>query len=285
MSVLADLLARQGREVKDLADDEVRAAYKLYRRTRGELIQRLEELDDGTFTAQQYRVALVQTEDGLRHLEREMNKRLDESVPRTARLASKHLRQQVEAFGKEFRGSIRPFASKQALVIEMGRSLLLPQFEQSVERYGLELIKGMQQRLALGMLSNESVDNIRRRLFKEFLQPLQTVELAGAQVPVTAYWAERIVRTELQQAYSTVTQFELQQAAEEEPKLQKRWSATMEKRTCPLCRRLDGQVRPINGYFRLPGGRLISGPTAHPNCMCVIQAWMPAWNPAAKELQ
>lgn len=48
------------------------------------------------------------------------------------------------------------------------------------------------------------------------------------------------------------------------PNVQRRWVGTPDKRECPICEALDGDVAPVRGTFK--GG--LTGPPAHPLCRC-----------------
>lgn len=47
-----------------------------------------------------------------------------------------------------------------------------------------------------------------------------------------------------------------------------RWNALVDRRTCAVCRALDGTLRPLGASF---DGRLT--PPAHPRCRCAAQYW------------
>src|SRR5437764_574814 len=98
MSQIADLMKRQSAELAGLSLEQQRAALKLYREARGELLQRLEVLEGETFTTQNYRVALVQIEAGIRHLAIGLNHQLSrtETIEAYSVAFQSHLHQAVE---------------------------------------------------------------------------------------------------------------------------------------------------------------------------------------------
>ena len=55
-----------------------------------------------------------------------------------------------------------------------------------------------------------------------------------------------------------------------------RWTAHLDSKTCPFCLALDGTVVSIGGEFPIPPGltpyHTLTGPPAHPNCRCELQA-------------
>jgi hypothetical protein len=275
------LLERQAVEVQSFTLAEARSALRLYRETRSELLQRLEFLEGSgkgsRFTAVQYRGALAQVQEGLRGLETRLGQRLRGTVSQTAELAGEHLFAQLRTQVARHPGAVAPLPLRAALAIRDGSALLLPQFDSSVRRYGADLLAGIQRRLAVSLASQESMAAARARIFRDFLQPLGTVQLGDRDVPVTAYWAERIVRTETASAYGVSFQVQLSAAAKEDRSLRKQWSAALE-RTCPTCRSMDGRVVEVDAPFRLPGGGVVMTPPAHPNCMCTAVAWAKSWN-------
>jgi hypothetical protein len=274
---LADVLALQDLDLAKLSATEARAALGLYRETRGELRDRLDSLPAGRFTAQHYRNALVQVQHSIFNLEQSLQVQLKASADKTAHLSQQHLIRQATAFGRKFKGTITPTPLTLAAAMDEGRTLLLPQFESSVKRYGQKLIGDIQHRLAVSMAAHESTDEMRRRIFADYLEPLGSVKVGGRKVPVTAYWAERLVRTEVGQAYNAMHVAQLSQQAYADPKLMKCWSATLEENTCGVCRRMHGITIPVREPFKLPGGKRLMHPLAHPNCACTTTAWMASW--------
>ena len=51
-----------------------------------------------------------------------------------------------------------------------------------------------------------------------------------------------------------------------------RWETANDERSCPLCRPLSGVTAPVGEAFRLPDGRSVGPPPAHPACRCWLTA-------------
>ena len=51
-----------------------------------------------------------------------------------------------------------------------------------------------------------------------------------------------------------------------------RWEVANDERACPLCRPLSGMTAPVGEAFRLPDGRTVGPPPAHPLCRCWLTA-------------
>jgi hypothetical protein len=281
-----ELLARQSEEMQGLTAERVAAVLRLYRETRADLLQRLEILEDtgrgDRFTAQHYRNALLQIEAGIETMDGRMTGQLVDGLGIANRMAGSHLAQQVAAGQKQWRGTVRPLPTSVAVAMREGETLLLPQFKSSVDRYGNELIRGMQQRMAISLQAQESLFETRNRIFKDYLQPLRTVKMGREMVPPTAYFAERIVRTELVSSYNVTFNAHLDQAAAQDPKLRRRWSSALsERRTCPVCRQMHDQTVDTGEPFKVPGGGTVMTPPVHPNCACACVAWKDVWDKAA----
>lgn len=52
------------------------------------------------------------------------------------------------------------------------------------------------------------------------------------------------------------------------PAIVLQWDASLDKRTCPTCRDLDGALRPLGMFF---DGR--NDPPVHPRCRCALRYW------------
>lgn len=51
------------------------------------------------------------------------------------------------------------------------------------------------------------------------------------------------------------------------PAILKRWNATLDKRTCPTCAGIDGEILLLGQFFDK------SNPPVHPRCRCVVGYW------------
>jgi hypothetical protein len=51
-----------------------------------------------------------------------------------------------------------------------------------------------------------------------------------------------------------------------------RWDSAADRRVCPQCSELDGEIAPIGGTFKGFGP-----PPLHPRCRCIVVAWHDSW--------
>ena len=86
--------------------------------------------------------------------------------------------------------------------------------------------------------------------------------------------ARNIARTETINAHAQGTLAAWRNAADHgliRPGAQKEWiAATASDRTCPICRKMDGQRVALSAPFTLPDGTPVEAPTAHPSCRCAL---------------
>jgi SPP1 gp7 family putative phage head morphogenesis protein len=84
-------------------------------------------------------------------------------------------------------------------------------------------------------------------------------------IPIKLDYKLRIIAaTEVAHAYGQAT-LRTYDGMKPSKQLMKRWDATLDRKTCSICRELDGQTVPINKQFRdglEPGD-------VHPSCRCV----------------
>jgi len=125
--------------------------------------------------------------------------------------------------------------------------------------------------LALGAVRGETLEALAVRLRARVGTP-GAPRAAALDAP-----AERLLRTEVAEAYNAAAAAELERAAAVVPDLMRRWDATADAAVCPVCRDLHGVVVAIGEAF--PGG--YDRPPAHPNCRCTLTAWRAGWGAAA----
>jgi SPP1 gp7 family putative phage head morphogenesis protein len=269
------------RQLKALAP-ALRAAYDELQK---QLAKVLSEGKDDRFTAEQYRRALIQLSpvmDRITELAPKVSKALLDGDREARALAHDHLVQTFEHFqkhggadGKGFASSLFPIPVKQAArVADRG---LIDHYETSALRYSARVRQDIRLQLAKGMLKGESLDQMARRLAPKIAHSIDAGEAVGEALSRKyQFWAERIVRTEVLNAYNAETSD--QHAAvicdnpDEDWLIQ--WSAALDARVCPVCKDLDG--KPVKPTEDFPGG--FRRPPAHPLCRCtsllVAKSWL-----------
>lgn len=244
------------------------------------------------FTAQQYRNVLVQLQGALETIDKMEPKVAGALITgggRAGAAAMAHLRAELEVFGQVFDHTVRPIPLETAGIIARGDRMLIPRFRTSAARYVGDVRADITRHLALGLVRGETIDQLKTRLVK-LGGPRGAVALRGVLGDPNAvvefigeglfkrygYWAERVARTEIIQAYNVHAHNGLEAYAAEDDGAMKRWDARLDARVCLLCRELDGRITTVDGYF--PYG--YKHPTAHPNCRCAVVAWHREWSEA-----
>ncbi len=253
---------------------------------------------DARFTAQRYRQALVAIESALdvigKRLPVELEGALLAQGDAAAALSVTHLRREILLFSAHFGVAVRPVSFDTAAILAKGRRLLIPRYRTSAARYVDNIRDDIKRQLAIGRARNETFDELTLRLQRHG-GPRGVVALRGVVGEPRAvveniaeglfrrywHWAERIVRTEGLNAYNVHHLNGLITANREDPGYTKRWDASIDGRTCKICRDLDGTVLELGDRFdvgREDDARLV--PPAHPNCRCALTPWRKEWDPA-----
>lgn len=222
------------------------------------------------FTAQQLRNALANTRVALQTLRR-MNPRLMGAMEslrsRTARMATNHVEAQLLQFSSLFDGVIKPPNIRVAAVLARGEQLLLRRHESSARRYSENVQQHVRRQLAMGVVKGESFDAVigrltrltPARLLEGDLDPASAMARGLMQMPRSS--AARLVRTEAIHAYNIYHLESINEMADDDETIRKRWDSSLDRRGCLTCRDLDGEVRK-------PGEKFSAGmqhPPAHPN--------------------
>lgn len=241
------------------------------------------------FTAQAMRNALLQIRGALEVIDNmgpKLEKRLVRGGNHAGTVAVSDLAAELALFGEMFGSSIRPVALDQAAIIARGNKMLIPQFRNSAARYAGQVGLDIRRHLAIGVMRGETVEQLTKRLVK-LGGPRGLVALKGKLGDAGAvaeqiseglfaryeYWAARVVRTEVIQAYNHHADTGLRELAKDDPGMRSRWDAAQDYRVCIVCKNLHGVTIPVGGTF--PGGYKF--PPAHPNCRCALVAWHVEW--------
>jgi len=249
------------------------------------------------FTAQQYRRALVSLEGAIKtmaKLDPAMRHALEEGNVLAAHLAAGHLEFELARFADVFRDTIRPIQIDAAALMVSGDHTLIPRFRTSAARYGRRITEDIRAQLGVGVARGETYTQMTNRL-RRLGGPRGLVALRGVKGEPGAiveeiteglfkryrHWGERIVRTEMQQAYNVHANNgidELNREARDpgDPEFMRRWDASADKRLCDVCRTLDRQVVGADEKFHSELGEH-DHPPAHPNCRCIVSPWLKRW--------
>lgn len=244
---------------------------------------------DERFTPHQMRVALHQLRSTMHMIEKRlpgaMTKVLADAGKRVGKKAIADLRLEVASLAATFGHSVRPIQFADAAILAEGSTQLIPRFRNSANRYAGGVADDIRNQLAVGVARGETFDQLTNRLVR-MGGPRGLVALAGsvgdpgARVEHIAEglfaryrsWAERVVRTEVSNAYNAHHLMALEAADADDPGYQKKWDARRDL-ACPVCGKLDGLAIALDALF--PGGR--KHPPAHPNCMCTLVPSRPEW--------
>jgi hypothetical protein len=256
---------------------------------------------DERFTAQQYRRAMVALDaamDRIRSIAPEMEAQLQANAHAAGAMSREHLIEQVARFGAAFGESVYPTDLELAAVIAKGDELLIPRYRTSAARYANGMTEDIRHQLAVGVARNETWAQMKARLVRHggpkglvatrgvLGDPGATAEyIAEGLFRRHRYWAERLVRTELVQAYNVQHQTGIDLLNETRDPARtaeyvQRWDATLDRRACPICKGLDRRVAKIGGQFK--GG--YHSPPAHPQCRCLVVAWHVSWGDISGEV-
>jgi hypothetical protein len=297
------MLAQITRDVAALPEAHVRQLVPIMAEARRELAadlaRWLRKHPDGAerFTGQRYAEALLQLDTALEvirtKLPGEMLDLLGEQGDAAAALALKNLKAQVITHANHFGGEQRALPARTAALVERGTALLMPRYQQTLVRYGAEGVEAIKRQLAVGMMRGETFEEMKRRLVKNAGATLAAGWSAkqvadsmarGFMSPLHSR-AERIVRTEGINTYNALADQGIDDLEADDPGWLKKWDASADSRTCPVCSGLDGAiVIPGGGFVAPPDAQGIARthrhPPAHPSCRCAVVAWRREWEKA-----
>lgn len=254
-----------------------------------DLAQLVKGWPDGgeTFGAHHLRAALRQTRAAMAqidHLAPKIAASLDRGARASGALSNKNLEMEIARLSEVFDGEI-PLLDLPTLehVLEQ-TNWLTDRYDRLGLRYSTEAKAAIRQQFAIGVAKNETFDQLANRIMRLGGniggRGVQTDGLAGRMA--TGLFskrytdAERLVRTEMMNAYNAQHQAAI---AEVGDGMKKRWDSAADRRRCPLCRELDGEVREASEPFS--SGQM--HPPRHPYCRCVCIPWKDSW-PALTQL-
>jgi len=246
------------------------------------------------FTPHQYRTMLAQIEGALDHLGQtraDVAHALNMAGIKAGDLAAAHLTKTISELGPVFGSSLNPIPIRPAGVM-LSKSPLMAHHANSAARYTKGMRDDIMRQMALGMIRGETIDQLTNRLQrlggpKGLVYTRGKAGDPGARAEIISeglftryrHWGERLVRTEVIQAYNVLASEGIREAQEWEPGIKQRWDAAADARLCLRCRALDHVVVDVGAPF--PGG--VMHPPLHPNCRCAVVVWHEEWTEDAKD--
>lgn len=234
------------------------------------------------FTAVQLRNALANTRRAMqtvRSLEPRMTGALETLRATAARVSGAHVEFQMLQFSHIFDGEIKPINVRVAATFARGNKLLIRKHKRSARRYAGAMEQHIKRQLTLGVINGESFDQMATRLMRlgprsigmSTLTPAEGMARGLMQMPRSQ--AMRIVRTEAINAYNTYHLESINDLADDDEGIRKRWDSSLDRRGCVACRELDEEVQKVDEKFSTG----VMHPTQHPHCRCTVVPWRDDW--------
>lgn len=230
---------------------------------------------DSPLDANRLRQIIDETEAGIRVLEFKAGRSFNAAQTDAAELSIDHIVEEVAQLSKAFEGNPSDISINTARVLaDPVQGLLANHFDTSVKRYGLDLLNDVRRQLFVGLRAGDSLGDVTSSIAGE----------RGAFGIVGRDNAERLVRTEVSQAYGAAQHASTKEAAREVPGLQKVW-LHVGSYPCPVCIPLHGTERALDDTWTIRMGRKtreVAHPPAHPNCVCRASTMRPRWREGLK---
>lgn len=262
----------------------VRRMRKIYEEARADLQAKLGALTraggGATFTAQHYRIMLVQVSQALAEFAPKFQRHLNDTGEMAAKLGANQTVAEIQKFEKAFTGQSPVLQTAQVGVLrriyrDTEPSLLL-RHAKSMALYGRPVVEAIHKQMALSLAQGETVD--------------QTVERVAGTSGIFArerYRAERIVRTEGSYAFHATKLVSMQTLATEVPDMRKSMVSTFDARTGKDSDEQNQQVRKVGEPFEYHvlddkgnrTGKVIhyQAPPNRPNDRAVMIPWREGW--------
>lgn len=284
------LIEDNAQKIVGLEDSEAQSLIEIYRRMRKQLQDKLFRLAhtgrEGTFTAQQYRVALFQMDTSLTALEGDLFGRISDTSELLATEGVQDLMDESDALSEYFTGTMQPLNIDASLVASDTSNALINRFEESITNYGLDLRQKIVQGLTDMVSSPTSLQTVVETINNFF---------AGEEWQVM-----RIARTELHNIYSTAKLNGMRQALGDVPEMKKTLFHPKDSRTADDSKFLMRNWRRMikapdepfeywwsnkaGGSFEGPKGstskwyhRVFQNPPDRPNDRAILVPYQPSW--------
>lgn len=263
---------------------QMRRMLAVLRDVRGEMSSVMTDLmrsPEDKYTAHRHRATLVQLDEAIRLVETRLPGATLDDLQRESRRAAttglRRMRDMVEAGQSRVDGAISNLRLPTARILADGQQTMMSRHEAASYRYAGAVGRRIRHDLAIGVVRGESVSEMAERLlrgdYKRGSRRAVGEAIAERQFFRNKSDAERLVRTELVNAYSSTQIDALKELDEDDPGYLKMWDAHADMRVCKECYALHGQIAPLNRPFK--GG--VWHPPLHPRDRCAVVPWHRDW--------
>lgn len=274
----AESLRQHSLEVAQLEDGQAREFLRLLKQLQDELAGRIASVgDDRPLDYARYSQIDAQTRSAILTLETKLSGNWDKAAKDSVDLAIDHIGSDLDHLSKAFDTSaIDVTLDASTALADPAQLLLANHFETSVKRYGLDVLNSVRRRILIGIRTGDTVGAVSADL----RSPSGSLQMLNKPA------GDRLVRTEISQAYGSAAHSGIAQAAKQDKALTKVW-IHVGSYLCPTCGPLHGSERPVDGTWTIKSGtkiRKIAHPPGHPRCGCRVTAMKPSWRRGLQSL-
>lgn len=285
-----DAIKDNRKAVVTLSNPELKAImptlYDLREKTARALAKFLKGEEAATeYTLHKHRILVAQLDDVIKTAERELPAATLHDLKRelfgASKVGIKKMEQMIKQGERKFTGTTSTLNIPLTKVLSNVKRTMMGRFETKSSKYAGDVGRRIRNELVIGVVRGETIGEMTKRLMGVDVYARTAKKGATAVADKMAdkvlfksqHEAERLVRTEIVNAYTESQIESLYEAEEDDPGYLKMWDAASDKRVCLICASLDGKVVTLGQNF--PGG--IQGPPVHPNDRCALVPWHRGW--------
>lgn len=174
--------------IRSLEDREMRRVLKTYKRVRQDLRDRLDVINQGSFTAQKIKGTLIQVEAAIKEMTTSLKSDFNDSAQMAAEAGVEDLVKEIKKWNKKFTGAVLPINLDAAVIATDTRNFLFNRYEVSMQAYSETLRARIAQGLTEAVVAQDTFSEALSRVGKTFL---------GEE-----WKLQQIIRTELHNIYN-----------------------------------------------------------------------------------
>lgn len=277
MASFIQTLRTHAKQVFKLEDTQAKDFLAILRQTEAEIVGRLATVTDAdtAFSTFQLQRILAEVKAAISGLEVKASNLYGDAQTDAIDLAIQSTVSEithVASLAGDDAASLDLSLDAAAGLSDPAQGLLADHFATSVKSYGAEVLNAVRRRIQVGMITGDA-----SRAVVGDVQKL----IAGSRPK-----AEQLIRTETSAAYGAAQHRSISEASKSVPGLKKVW-IHQSSYPCPICIKLHGTERPIDGTWTVTIGKRtkkVAHVPAHPNCTCRVAAMTPTWRNKLEKL-